>query len=75
MVKLNGLGVSRAEINDFESRSLLSLSLSNQNRSSSRDIECGVVTTYRVYNNSDASLIAETSETTFTHTDLDPEMD
>ena len=75
MEKLNGLGVSRAEINDFESRSLLSLSSSTQNRSRSRDIECGVVTTYRVYNNSDASLIAETSETTFTHTDLDPEMD
>ena len=75
MEKLNGLGVSRAEINDFESRSLFSLSSSTQNRSRSRDIECGVVTTYRVYNNSDASLIAETSETTFTHTDLDPEMD
>ena len=75
MEKLNGLGVSRAEINDFESRSLLSLSSSTQNRSRSRDIECGEVTTYRVYNNSDASLIAETSETTFTHTDLDPEID
>ena len=73
MEKLNGLGVSRAEINDFESRSLLSLSLSNQNRSSSRDIECGVVTTYRVYNTLDATLIAETSETTFTHANLDPE--
>ena len=74
MEKLNGLGVSRAEINDFGSRSLFSLSSSTQNRSRDRSIECGVVTTYRIYNNSDESLIAETSETTFTHTEMDPEV-
>ena len=71
--KINGLGVSRAEINDFESRSLLSLSSSTQ-KCRSRDIECGVVTTI-VFTIPDASLIAETSETTFTHTDLSPEVD
>ena len=73
--KLNDLGVSQEEINNFESRSLFSLSSSTQNRSRDRNIECGVVTTYRIYNNSDASLIAETSETTFTHTEMDPEVD
>ena len=51
------------------------MSSSTQNRSRDRNIECGVVTTYRIYNNSDASLIAETSETTFTHTEMDPEVD
>ena len=72
---MNDLGVSQEETNNFESRSLFSLSSLTQNRSRDRNIECGVVTTYRIYNNSDASLIAETSETTFTHNEMDPEVD
>ena len=73
MEKLDHLGYSKYDIQSFEERT--ELFLTNSNRTRSRDEHCPTLVSYKVYNTADNTLLSETTDTTYTHTGLDPAMD
>ena len=73
MEKLDRLGYSKHDAQLYEERT--ELFLTNSNRTRSRDEHCPTLVSYKVYNTADNTLLSETTDTTYTHTGLDPAMD